>query len=120
MKKLAFALFLCLQLSSLQAWAQESLNLEKAIQAGLENNLQIKIAIENVALREGDRKIGAGDLFAPQVDATYLRNFSKEDVEQKFINDPAPRQIDDARSRNENFSVVGIYGFRPHWMVSIK
>lgn len=120
MKKLAFTLFLCLHFSSLNAWAQESLNLEKAIQEGLENNLQIKIAVENVALREGDRKIGAGDLFAPQVDVTYLRNFSKEDVEQKFINDPAPRQIDGARSRNENFSVVGIYGFRPESTIIMK
>lgn len=120
MKKLAFILFLCLHLSSIDTWAQESLNLEKAIQAGLENNLQIKIAVENVALREGDRKISAGDLFAPQVDATYLRSFSKEDVEQKFINDPAPRQIDDARSRNENFSVVGIYGFRPESTIIMK
>jgi len=120
MKKLAFALFLCLQFTSWNAWAQEPLNLEKAIQVGLDNNLQIKIAVENVALRDGDVKINRGDLFAPQVDATYLRSFSKEDVEQKFINDPAPRTIDDARSRNENFSVVGIYGFRPESTIIMK
>uniref|UniRef100_UPI002582A342 TolC family protein n=1 Tax=Algoriphagus sp. TaxID=1872435 RepID=UPI002582A342 len=79
-----------------------------------------KIAVQNVALREGDRKIGVGDLFMPQVDATYLRSFSTEDVEQKFINDPAPRQIDDAKTRNENFSIVGIYGFRPESMIVMK
>jgi outer membrane protein TolC len=121
MKKLAFALLLANSLMlGPRAVAQESLNLEKAIQVGLDNNLQIKIAVENVNLREGDRKIGAGDLFSPQVDATYFRSFSKEDVEQKFINDPAPRQIDDARSRNENFSVVGIYGFRPEATITMR
>ncbi|MFL0685027.1 MAG: TolC family protein [Algoriphagus aquaeductus] len=120
MKKLVFALFLCVQIPTWNVWAQGSLDLEKALQIGLENNLQIKIAVQNVALREGDRKIGVGDLFMPQVDATYLRSFSTEDVEQKFINDPAPRQIDDAKTRNENFSIVGIYGFRPESMIVMR
>lgn len=120
MKKLAILLFLSFSVSSLNAQIQESLDLEKAIQIGLENNLQIKIAVENVSLREGEKQIGAGDLFMPRVDATYLRSFSKEDVEQKFVNDPEPRQIDNAKSRNENFSVVGIYGFRPESFVIMK
>jgi outer membrane protein len=120
MKKLAFVLFLSVQLLGVKSFAQETLDLEKAIQVGLDNNLQIKIAVQNVALREGDLKISAGDLFMPQIDATYLRSFAKEDVEQKFINDPAPRQINDARTRNENFSVVGIYGFRPESTVLMK
>ena len=120
MKKLAVLLFLSLSFSSLHAQIQESLDLEKAIQLGLENNLQIKIAVENVSLREGEKQIGLGDLFMPRVDATYLRSFSKEDVEQKFVNDPEPRQIDGAKSRNENFSVVGIYGFRPESFVIMK
>jgi outer membrane protein TolC len=120
MKKLAAVLFLFIYLIGWKASAQESLDLEKAIQVGLDNNLQIKIAVQNVALREGDLKIGAGDFFMPQLDATYLRAFAKEDVEQKFINDPAPRQINDARTRNENFSVVGIYGFRPESTVVMR
>lgn len=120
MKKLAIWLILSCSVSSLYAQTQESLDLEKAIQLGLENNLQIKIAVENVNLREGEKQIGVGDLFMPRVDATYLRSFSKEDVEQKFVNDPEPRQIDDAKSRNENFSVVGIYGFRPESLVTMK
>jgi outer membrane protein TolC len=120
MKKLAILLILSCSISSLHAQIQESLDLEKAIQIGLENNLQIKIAVENVNLREGEKQIGVGDLFMPRVDATYLRSFSKEDVEQKFVNDPEPRQIDNAKSRNENFSVVGIYGFRPESFVIMK
>lgn len=120
MKKLAILLFLSFSFSSINAQIQESLDLEKAIQIGLENNLQIKIAVEGVNLREGEKKIGFGDLFMPQVDATYLRSFSKEDVEQKFVNDPEPRQIDNAKSQNENFSIVGIYGFRPEAVVTMK
>ena len=120
MKKSTLLLIASLLIFGSNAIAQEALDLEKAIQLGLENNLQIKIAVDNVALREGDRKIGAGDLFMPQVDATYLRSFSNEDVTQKFVNDPAPREIDNARSRNENFNIVGIYGFRPESIITMK
>ena len=35
--------------------AQEDLVLEKAIQLGLENNYDVKIAIENISLTEIDR-----------------------------------------------------------------
>jgi outer membrane protein len=120
MKKIAVLLILSLSFTSLKAQIQETLDLEKAIQIGLENNFQIKIAVENVNLREREEQIGVGDLFLPRVDATYLRSYSKEDVEQTFINDPKPRQIDDAKSRNENFSIVGIYGFRPESVVTMK
>ncbi|RIW16151.1 TolC family protein [Algoriphagus lacus] len=120
MKKLAFFITWGCLLTGLNAFAQESLDLEKAIQIGLEKNLQIKISVENVTQREIDEKIGMGDLFMPQVDATYLRSFSQEDVTQKFVNDPAPRQIDNAKSRNENFNIVGIYGFRPESVVTMK
>lgn len=120
MRKLAFLFAWGSLLTTVSAIAQESLDLEKAIQIGLEKNLEIKIAVENVNLREGDQRIGAGELFMPTVDAVYLRSFSKEDVTQQFVNDPAPREIDDAKSRNENFNVVGIYGFRPEAVVIMK
>lgn len=120
MKKIAFLFAWGSLLTSLSAFAQENLDLEKAIQIGLEKNLQIKIAVENVNLREGDQKVGVGELFMPTVDATYLRSFSNEDVVQRFVNDPAPREIDNAKSRNENFNVVGLYGFRPEAIVFMK
>ncbi|OOG76902.1 TolC family protein [Algoriphagus sp. A40] len=120
MKKLAFLFAWGSLLTSVSVFAQENLDLEKAIQIGLENNLQIKIAVENVTLREGDQKIGVGELFMPTVDATYLRSFSNEDVVQRFVNDPAPREIDNAKSRSENFNVVGLYGFRPESVVIMK
>ncbi|WP_035468442.1 TolC family protein [Algoriphagus mannitolivorans] len=120
MKKSILLVYVTLLVFGTSAIAQESLDLEKAIQLGLENNLQIKISVDNVSLREGERKIGAGDLFMPQVDATYLRSFSNEDVTQKFVNDPAPREIDNARSRNENFNVAAIYGFRPESIITMR
>lgn len=120
MKKIAFLVALGSVLASSSAFAQENLDLEKAIQIGLEKNLDIKIAVGNVNLREGEKKIGAGQLFMPTVDATYLRSFSNEDVVQQFVNDPAPREINDAKSRSENFNVVGLYGFRPEAVVTMK
>lgn len=121
MKKLAILLFLSFSVSSLNAQVQESLDLEKAIQIGLENNLQVKIGVENVALRELDKKIGVGTFFMPVIDGTYLRSFSTEDVTQTFVNDPEnPREIDDAKSRNKSYSFVGIYGFRPESVVTMK
>jgi outer membrane protein len=120
MKKLSLLLLLSSIATCLLAQSEESLDLEKAIQIGLENNLQVKIAVETITLREGDEKIGVGDLLLPRLDATYLRNFSKEDVTQKFVNDPEPRQIDNAKSRNENFTMAAIYGFRPETFIVMK
>lgn len=102
------------------AQAQEELDLEKAIQLGLENNFDVKIAIETISITEFDVRIGVGDLFMPTLDATYSRSFSEEDVEQTFLNDPEPRIIDGAKSRTENFSMAAIYGFRPESFVVMK
>jgi outer membrane protein len=121
MKKLAILLFLSFSVSSLRAQAQDLLDLEKAIQIGLENNLQVKIGIENIGLRDLDKKIGVGSFFMPTIDATYLRSFSIEDVTQTFVSDPGnPREIDDAKSKNKSYSFVGIYGFRPESIVTMK
>uniref|UniRef100_UPI0040473330 TolC family protein n=1 Tax=Algoriphagus sp. TaxID=1872435 RepID=UPI0040473330 len=105
------------------AWAQtqESLNLEKALELGLENNLQIKIGVENQTLRSLDKKIAAGNFFMPTLNANYLRSFSTEDVTQTFVSDPEnPREIDAAKSRNKAYSFVGIYGFRPESLVTMR
>ncbi len=57
----------------------------------------------------------------PVIDGNYLRSFATEDVTQTFVNDPEnPRQIDDAKSRNKTYSFVGIYGFRPESVVTMK
>ncbi|PZX48510.1 TolC family protein [Algoriphagus chordae] len=120
MKKLSLLFILCIAGNALLAQGPETLDLEKAIQLGLDNNFQVKIAVETIDIRERDQKIGIGDYFMPIVDATYSRNFSHEDVEQRFATDPDPRTIEDAKSQTENFSIVGIYGFRPESFVVMK
>ena len=119
MKKICLLLLVSLFVKSSFAQYSESLDLEKAIQLGLENNLDVKIAVENINLRQGEERIGLGS-FLPIVDAIYTRNYSTEDVTQKFVNDPEPRQIDDAKSRSENFTMAAIYGFRPEAFVVLK
>ncbi len=121
MKKVSIFILLGLYFLSLPLQAQEPLDLEKAIQLGLENNLQVKIGIETIALRELDRKVAAGTLFMPSLNANYLRSFATEDVTQTFVSDPKnPRGIDAAKSRNKSYSIVGIYGFRPESFVTMQ
>lgn len=121
MKKGTLLLFAILCLTKVWAQAQVILDLEKALQLGLENNLQVKIGIENRNLRELETKAAAGNLFMPTLNANYLRNFSTEDVTQTFVSDPNnPREIDAAKSRNKSYSVVGIYGFRPEALVTMR
>jgi outer membrane protein len=119
MKKICLLLLVSLFVKSSFAQNSESLDLEKAIRLGLENNLDVKIAVENINLRQDEERIGLGS-FLPIVDAIYTRNYSTEDVTQKFVNDPEPRQIDDAKSRSENFTMAAIYGFRPEAFVVLK
>lgn len=120
MKKISLLLLLSIIGTTIFAQNNESLDLEKAIQIGLEKNYDVRIAVENINLREGEKKIGIGDYFMPILDAVYTRDYSVEDVEQVFRNDPEPVQIDGARSQNTNFTVVGIYGFRPESFVVMK
>lgn len=98
---------------------QDLLSFEKVIQLGLENNFDIKIAINEREMVSNDRRIGMGALL-PVVDARYGRTSSVEDVEQQFVNDSSPRIIDDAKSQNENFSLVAIYGIRADALVAMK
>lgn len=120
MKKFSLLLILSIVGTSIYAQSNESLDLEKAITIGLEKNLDIKIAVETVEIQEGNERIGTGEYLMPIVDATYARTFSNEDVEQVFATDPVPRTIDNAKSRSKNFSVVGIYGFRPESFIVLK
>jgi len=116
-------LLLAFLLPILPVWAQvqEPLDLEKALQLGLENNLQVKIGVENRNLRELDKKIAAGSLFMPTLNANYLRTFATEDVTQTFVSDPEnPREIDAAKSKNKAYSFVGIYGFRPESLLTMR
>ncbi len=104
----------------LYAQEAELLNLEKALQLGLQQNYDVKIAINNVAIADIDKKIGVGTAFLPVVNAIYTQNYSIEDVQQQFATNPEPNQIDNARSDTENFTIAGIYGFNPESIVTIR
>src|SRR5690554_4353641 len=100
-------------------YGQEVLTFEEVIQLGLENNFDVKIAINEKEMAENEKKIGLGFLL-PVVDANYGRTASTEDVEQQFLDDANPRIIDNAKSQNESFSLVGIYGIRADAIVAMK
>ncbi len=68
MKKLLFGFLVSLMIQPIWAQDSESLDLEKALQLGLENNFQVKIAVETVNLRQGEIGIG-WSAFLPIVDA---------------------------------------------------
>lgn len=118
-----------LLLSVLSTWATfslfaqegENLDLEKAVLIGLEKNYGIKIATNNVVIAERDIKIGVGSFFMPTVTGNFLNSSNKEDVSQKFQNNPEQIiKIDGAATANQNFSLVGFYGFRPETLYSIQ
>lgn len=109
--------------TSISVFAQESelMDLEKAVLTGLERNFGLKIAANNVAMAERDVKIGVGSFFMPTLTGNYLNTFNKEDVRQKFQNNPEQIiEIEGAATENRNFSLVGFYGFRPETIYSIK
>lgn len=112
----AFGLFIT---SLVYAQDAELMDFEKAIQVGLENNFDVKISINNSLLLENDKRIGSS-LLLPTVAATNARTFRKEDTEQRFSTDPAPRLIKGAETNTNNYSLVAIYGFRPEAVVALQ
>ncbi|AWW30381.1 TolC family protein [Echinicola strongylocentroti] len=101
------------------AYGQDELSFEQAIMMGLENNYDVKIALKDNELTEIDKKLGVGALL-PSLDATYGRTTSTEDVEQQFVNESVPKNIDGAKSSGENFNINAIYGFRYEAVVALK
>lgn len=119
-KTILFLAFLMHCGQMLMAQDKEILDLEKAVQIGLEKNYDVKIAINNATLAEIEKKIGFGTFFLPVVNALYTHSYSKEDVEQQFATNPEPNEILGAKSDTENFTIAGIYGFNPESIVSIR
>ena len=98
----------------------ESLTFEKAVEIGLENNFDVKIATNQVLLAENEKK-QAGSLLMPVLDLNNNRVYRKEDTEQAFVSDPEnPRIIPNAQTRNNNYSLVAIYGFRADAVVALQ
>lgn len=102
------------------AQQEESLTFEKAVEIGLENNFDVKIATNQVLLAENEKK-QAGSLLMPVLDLNNTRIYRKEDTEQAFVSDPEnPRIIPNAQTRNNNYSLVAIYGFRADAVVAMQ
>jgi len=122
MRKLLLTFVLTgLAFTAIQAQGTEELDLEKAVLIGLERNYGVKIAANNVVLAERDIKIGVGSFFMPTITGNFLNSFNKEDVKQKFQNNPEQIiEIPGATTENQNYSVVGFYGFRPETIYSIR
>lgn len=115
-KYIATILLLC---CSDVLFGQEVLTFEEVIQLGLENNFDVKIAINEREIADNNQKIGRGALL-PSLDATYGRTSSTEDVEQQFLDDANPRIINNAQSQNRNFNLMAIYGLRADAVVAMK
>lgn len=105
---------------SLFAQESETLTFEKAVEIGLENNFDVKIATNQVLLTENDRKI-ATSVLIPTVDLNNSRGYRREDTEQAFVSDPEnPRIIPGAQTRTNNYSLVAIYGFSADAVVALQ
>lgn len=117
MKKILIVLLLLVSKGTLLG--QETLTFEEVVQLGLENNFDVKISVNVREIVDNERRLGMAALL-PVVDALYSRTTSSEDVEQQFLDDAAPRIIDDAKSQGENFSLVAIYGIRADALVAMK
>jgi outer membrane protein len=107
------------------AYAQGYLTLEEAIRTGLENNYAIRIAEQNRIIAGNTFNLGEAGLL-PTLDATAGKNWSRQDVEQRFRNEPEPVIRDDARSSSARSSLLadytlnlgGIYVFKQLGMLS--
>ncbi|MGY6559337.1 MAG: TolC family protein [Nitritalea sp.] len=122
MKKLVFSLIACLSLS-FALFAQDSgepLDLERAIQLGLEQNFDIKIALNTIDIADLDVKIGVGTFLMPSIIANYTKTFARENVEQQFVTTPEPNVIRGAETSIENFNIVGIFGIDPSSLVTVR
>ncbi|WP_162343408.1 TolC family protein [Cyclobacterium salsum] len=120
MKKFLLLSVLIVFSSGLLAQEKELLTFEKAVEIGLENNFDVKIATNQVLLTENDRKVGSSVLM-PTLDVNNTRGYRREDTEQAFVNDPEnPRIIPGAQTRTNNYSLVAIYGFSADAVVALQ
>jgi outer membrane protein len=118
LKKLLFSIACALAFLS-EAGAQEYLTLEDAIRLGLDSNYAIRIASQNQDIAANIYSLGEAGLL-PTLDATAGRNWSLQDVELRFRNEPEPVVRGGARSSSASSSLLanytlnlgGVYAFR--------
>lgn len=90
------------------AQAQDNLTLEEAISIGLERNYAIRIAENEKRVAQNTYHIGEAGLL-PTVDAQAGQNYSVQDVELRFRNEPEPLVRENARSSAASSSIGANY-----------
>ncbi|TVP53694.1 MAG: TolC family protein [Mongoliibacter sp.] len=98
----------------------EDIDLEKAILLGLDRNFGVKIASNDQLIAEKEAQITRGSLLFPVIDATFLRTYTIVDANQQFVNQTEITTINNAKSDNENYSIIAGYGLRPEAIYTIK
>lgn len=93
---------------SAHAQAQDNLTLEEAISIGLERNYAIRIAENEKRVAQNLHHIGEAGLL-PTVDAQAGQNYSVQDVELRFRNEPEPLVRENARSSAASSSIGANY-----------
>lgn len=106
MKKII--LFLACAFLFLNAEAQGYLTLEEAIRTGLQNNYSIRIAENQNRIVENSHNLGEAGLL-PTVDARAGQNWSVQDVELRFRNEPDPTVREGARSSAASAGLDAVY-----------
>ena len=94
---------LCGLLLGFGVLAQEKLDIEQAVSLGLEHNLSIRISDKNSEIAQNNYNRSIGGLL-PTASVTASKNFSQTNVEQQFVGDDQPRQINGAKSNTLDFS----------------
>lgn len=108
MKKLIICLS-CVWWGISAVYAQENLTLQQAISMGLERNYAIRIAENNRRIAENTNNLGEAGLL-PVLDAIAGKNYSIQNVEQRFVSDPEnPRIIDNGGSIGTTRSLQANY-----------
>ncbi|MFP4092679.1 MAG: TolC family protein [Cyclobacteriaceae bacterium] len=93
-----------LLLGSFSAQGQDTLRLAEAVQVGLENNFNIRIARNNVGIAENNHSLGNAG-FLPTVDVLASRDFDIQDSELNFAS--GDNQIVNG-ARSNNFTASGL------------
>lgn len=97
-------LFIFLLFGALSVNAQEILTLEQAVEKTLNNNLNIKVFRNNIAVAENNTNMGNAGML-PNVTLNGATNYSSNNTKLEFAGNIAPVEQNGAQSTSNNLSV---------------
>lgn len=97
-------LFIFLLFGALSINAQEILTLEQAVEKTLNNNLNIKVFRNNIAVAENNSNMGNAGML-PNVTINGATNYSSNNTKLEFAGNIAPVEQNGAQSTSNNLSV---------------